>query len=63
MKKILGTGGGVKIFSNYTNRKKYVLLILIFFGLKKINHTSNIFSAIIKMFLTVKCCCLKILIF
>ena len=39
---------------------KSVLLILIFFGQKKINHISNIFLVIIKIFLTVKCCYLKI---
>ena len=62
-KKILGTGGGVKNIFNIQIEKKYVLLILIFFGLKKINHISNIFLLIIKIFLTVKCCYLKILIF
>ena len=62
-KKILGTGGGVKNIFNHKKEKIFVLLILIFFGLKKINHIFNIFLEIIEMFLIVKCCCLKTLIF
>ena len=62
-KTILGTGGGVKNIFNHTKRKKICVVNSDIYWTKKINHISNIFLAIIKTYLTVKCCCLKILIF